>query len=96
MSLVLRTGVPPQQVAAEVRSAVSRIDPDQSVSRLLTMEDVVSRANAPRRFNMLLMAGFAFFALLLASAGVYGTVAHRVSSRKRELGIRLALGAATP
>ena len=93
LTLVLRTSVPVEQVAAKVRSAVSRIDPEQAISRLSTMEEVVSRANAPRRFNMLLMGAFAFFALLLASAGVYGTAAHSVSSRKRELGIRLALGA---
>ena len=92
-TVALRTSIPPEQLAAEVRSAVGRIDPDQSISRPTLMEEVVSRANAPRRFNMLLMGAFALLALFLASAGVYGTVAHSVSSRRRELAIRLALGA---
>jgi putative ABC transport system permease protein len=93
LNLVLRTTVQPHETVSSVRQLVSRLDSDQSISRLRTMEEVVGRANAPRRFNMSLMGAFAVFALLLTGAGVHGTVAQSVASRRRELGIHLALGA---
>jgi ABC-type antimicrobial peptide transport system permease subunit len=92
-TVVLQTAVVPRDMAGAVRQVVHQIDRDLSISRARTMEDVVFWANAPRRFNMMLMGGFAVFALLLTSAGVYGSVAHSIANRKREFGIHLAMGA---
>jgi putative ABC transport system permease protein len=93
MSVVLRTAGAPEALADSIRKVVHEIDQDQSISHLRSMNEVVTWANAPRRFNMVLMGAFAVFALFLTAAGVYGTVTHSVSSRKREFGVHLALGA---
>lgn len=93
MNLVVRAAGSPESVIDLIKGVVHQLDPDLPVSGLELLTDQLARTTAAPRFYLLLFGGLATMALILASAGVYGLIAFVTQQRRREFGIRLALGA---
>jgi putative ABC transport system permease protein len=93
-SYVVRTQQEPGAIVSAVRRAIKEIDPKLPVRNVQTMDDVLSTAIAPARWSTTLLGVFAGVALVIAVLGVFGVLSFIVTQRTRELGIRIALGAA--
>jgi predicted permease len=92
-ALVVRSDGEMSAITPAVLHAIRDIDPEQPVYDVRSMDDVLGRSAAQRWLSMTLVTAFALASLVLASVGLYGVVAHGVVERRREIGVRLALGA---
>jgi predicted permease len=92
VSFVARTATP-ASVVEGIRAEIRRVAPDLPIVGTLTMDEAVAASVAPPRFRMWLLALFAITATLIATCGLYGLMAYTVTERRREIGVRMALGA---
>jgi predicted permease len=91
--ILVRSTLPPEQMEAALRTVVRSVDPQLPLTHVETLEQIVSRSEASRRFNTVLVSSFALAALVLAVLGIYSVIAFSTAARVQEMAIRMALGA---